>query len=246
MLATPTGYYGVDVGTIRREGKADLVGVEHEEAGMTVLRLGVTGVANLLREEGGGSPEGAGKDAGGVGGGEHGMDTVLVEGGRDILGFIDDEEGGGGSADDAGGGVPGEEGDTSLIDAADVAAMLAPAMGKEGVVLKKLIEAEEGVESLRFVGGVDKDDAGGEGREEVEKVGGEVEEELVLAGLAREDDDDGVAELVGDGVEEAGEGGDLVGTQAEPGGGADEFGQAGEEGGEVRGVGVHGLGSFLR
>ena len=197
---------------------------------MTVLRLGVTGVANLLREEGGGSPEGAGKDAGGVGGGEHGMDTVLVEGGRDILGFIDDEEEGGGSADDAGGGVPGEEGDTSLIDAADVAAMLAPAMGKEGVVLKKLIEAEEGVESLRFVGGVDKDDAGGEGREEVEKVGGEVEEELVLAGLAGEDDGESIAAVIEDGIEDGLEGGGLVGTEGDAGGAAGVLREGGEEG----------------
>ena len=124
--------------------------------------------------------------------------------------------------------------------------MPAPEAGGEGVAGDDLVETEEGGGGLGFVGGVDGDEGDGEILVGIEQVDHELDEELVLAGLAREDDDDGVAELVGDGVEEAGEGGDLVGTQAEPGGGADEFGQAGEEGGEVRGVGVHGLGSFLR
>jgi len=79
-----------------------MVSIDHEKALATILFLGITGVTNLLREQGGTGPEGAGKEAGGLGGGDHGQEFALVEGGGDVLGFVDDEQEGGGGTDNVG------------------------------------------------------------------------------------------------------------------------------------------------
>lgn len=212
VLAAPAGDDGIDVEAVVGDDLADVVGVEHEEARVTVLFLGIAGMADLLGKESGGGPEGAGEEAGGVGGGSHGQELALVVGRGDILGFVDDQQEGSGCADDIGGGVAGEERDASEVEQAHEVTVLAPAPGGEGVAGEELVEAEEGVEGLGFVGGIDDDDADGELGVEVEEVIEEVEDELVLAGLAGEDDDDGVTEVVVDGVEERGDGGELIWT----------------------------------
>ena len=75
-----------------------------------------------------------------------------------------------------------------------------PAPGGEGVTRKDLIETDEGVEGLGFVGGVDGDHAERKSGVGVSQVGHELDEKFVLAGLAGKDDDDGVAVLVVDGL----------------------------------------------
>ena len=161
----------------------------------------------------------------------HGVETALIKGGVDVLGFVDDEQEGGGGADDVGFGVTGEEGNTGLIDYADELAFFAPEVGGEGVAGEDLIEADDGVDGLGFVGGVDGDHAEGKFGIGVEQVGHELDDELVLAGLAGKDDDDGVAVAVKDGFGQAGKGGDLVGPELEAGGFADKRGHSNEVGG---------------
>jgi len=119
-----------------------------------------------------------------------------------------------------------------------------PAPGGEGVTRKDLIEAEEGVEGLGFVGGIDGNHAERKPGVGVSQVGHELDEEFVLAGLAGKDDYDGVAELVVDGCEQAGKGGDLIGAQMETGGAVDEGGNPREDGAEGVGVGWHGSYQF--
>ena len=192
MLATPAGDDGIDMGAIVGKYPADMVGIDHEDATAVVEFFGILSMADLLGEQGGTGPKGASEEAGGVGGGSHRNELTLVEGGGNVLGFIDDEEQGGGGADDVGFGVTGEEGNARLTDQAHEVAMLAPATGSEGVAGEDLIEAEQGVEGLGFVGGVDGNHAERKFFVEVKKVSHELDEEFVLAGLAGEDDDEGV------------------------------------------------------
>ncbi|OGN74883.1 MAG: hypothetical protein A2X25_00965 [Chloroflexi bacterium GWB2_49_20] len=64
---------------------------------------------------------------------------------------------------------------------------------------------------------------------DIKHVDHELDEELVLAGLAGEDNDDGVAIAISNGIMQTGDGGDLIGAQLEAGGMLDEGGHAGEE-----------------
>ena len=108
--------------------------------------------------------------------------------------------------------------------------MLAPATSGDWIAGKDLIEPEDGVESLGFVGGVDGNHAEGKFGVKIEEVSHELDEELVLARLAGEDDDEGVAVLVEDGILQAGDGSGLIGTQVDAGSVTDEGRHAGEEG----------------
>ena len=116
MLATPAGDDGIDMGAIVGQNPADMVSIDHEDATAIVEFLGVLSMTDLLGEKGGTGPEGASEEAGGVRGGSHGNELALVEGGGNVLGFVDDEKEGGGGADDVGLGVTGEEGNASLTD----------------------------------------------------------------------------------------------------------------------------------
>ena len=126
VLATPAGDDGINVGAVGGEELADMVGIDHEDALAVVEFFQILGMANLLRKKGGAGPEGARQEAGGVGGGDHGMETALVKGGVDVLGFVDDEQQGGGGTNDVGFGVTGEEGYAGLIDEAHELAFFAP------------------------------------------------------------------------------------------------------------------------
>jgi len=159
----------------------------------------------------------------------------LVEGGEDVLGFIDDEQQGSGGTDDVGLGVTGEEGNAGLVEQAHEISTFAPGFCCEGILCEDLIEAQDGIGGLGFVGGVDGNDAEGEVGIGIKAVSHKLDEEFVLAGLAGKDDDEGVAVMVEDGIEEAVDGGDLVGTQGKTGGVPDESRQAGEKRGEMLG-----------
>ena len=69
-------------------------------------------------------------------------------------------------------------------------------IGGERVAGEDLIEADDGVDGLGFVGGVDGYHAEGKFGIGVEQIGHELDDEFVLAGLAGKDDDDGVAVAV--------------------------------------------------
>jgi len=235
VLTTPAGDDGVDMGAVIGKDAADMIGIDHKDTLAVVELFGILGMANFLREQGGTGPDGARQQAGGIGGSSHGQEFALVEGGEDVLGFVDDEKQRGSGTDDVGFGITGEEGNTGLVEQAHEITAFAPGFGGEGIAGEDLIEAQDGIGGLRLVGGVDGNDAEGEIGIGIETVCHELNEEFVLAGLAGKDDDKGVAMVVEDGIEEAVDGGDLVGTQGEIGGVPDKSGQTGEEGGEMLG-----------
>ena len=218
--------------TIGGDFAGDIVGGEGEDALDAILALGIAGEAALATEEGIGRPGGAPEDAGGVGGGGHGGDVFVVAVDEDILGFVDFEEEVGGGADNVGAGLTGEEEETGLTEAVDVAMLTGPTTTGELVGIEHALEAAHGVEGLGLPGGGDFDHFGGEASKAGEEVGFELGLELVLAGLAGEDDDKAEAAGVEDGIDDGAGDGDLVGAE----------GEAAEEGGEGGGVEVHGRG----
>jgi len=214
-----------------------MIGIDHKDTLAVVELFGILGMANFLREQGGTGPDGARQQAGGVGGGGHGQEFALIEGGEDVLGFVDDEQQGSGGTNDIGLGVSGEEGNAGLVEQAHEISTFAPGFGGEGILCENLIEAQDGIGGLGLVGRVDGNDAEGEVRIGIEAVCHELDKEFVLAGLAGKDDDEGIAVVVEDGIEQAVDGCDLVGTQRQTGGMPDESGQTGEEGGKGLGRG---------
>ncbi|OGN76358.1 MAG: hypothetical protein A2X25_09030 [Chloroflexi bacterium GWB2_49_20] len=68
-----------------------------------------------------------------------------------------------------------------------------------------------------------------------------MDEEFILTGLAGKDDDNGIAAVLLDRIEQVGDGVELIGTQMNPGGALDVVGGGGEE--RVDG---QGHGSLLR
>ncbi len=179
-----------------------------------------------------GGPGGAPEDAGGVGGGGHGADLFVPLGDGYVLGFVTLEEGGGGGADDVGGGRAGEEEDAGGAVAVDVALFFFPGAAGEVVALEDALEAAHGVEGLGLPGGGDFDDLGVVEVKDGEEVGFDLRLELVLAGLAGKDDDEGEAAAVEDGVDDGLGDFELVGAEGEVEVVGAEGGDIAEEGGE--------------
>ena len=148
--------------TIGGDFAGDIVGGEGEDALEAILGLGFAGEAVLAAEEGIGGPGGAPEDAGGVGGGGHGGDVFIVAVDEDILGFVDFEEEVGGGADNVGAGLTGEEEETGLTEAVDVAMLTGPTTTGELIGIEDTLEAAHGVEGLGFPGGGDFDHFGGD------------------------------------------------------------------------------------
>ena len=69
-----------------------MIGIDHEDAFAIVEFFGILGMTDLLGKQCGTGPKGARQEAGGVGGGSHGNELALIEGGGDVLGFVDDEK----------------------------------------------------------------------------------------------------------------------------------------------------------
>jgi hypothetical protein len=200
MVAAPLGNDAVDVKAVGGDEAADVVGGEEEDALDAVLSFGLLGEAALALEEGFGGPGGAPEDAGGVGGGGHGVEVLVELGGGDLLGFVDGEEEVGGGTDDLGGCLAGEELEAGLTEGEEVALGGLPATAGANTGVEGGLDAVHVVEGLGLEGGGDGDDAPtGAGIAE-EEPGEEVGLELVLAGLAGEDNDEGEAKVVEDGL----------------------------------------------
>jgi len=144
--------------TIKRMSEGDILGSEGPEAADTVLFLVGLGTALLSRQESGGGPGGAQEDAGGLVAGGHGGELAVINGRADILGFVDGEECGGGGAGGLGDGTAAEEMDESLIQADNKACLGAPATGGEGIAVEAALEAADGIETLGFQGGGNRND----------------------------------------------------------------------------------------
>ena len=110
----------------------------------------------------------------------------------------------GGRAGHVGVGVAREEADPRLVDDAHEPAVAAPSPVQQVVGLQRGVEAFQGGHGLRLEGRVHHHDPGGDRRVQVGKVHQQVEQEFVLAGLAREHQDDRVAQVLLDGFEDAG------------------------------------------
>ncbi len=213
--------FGDDAGDVEAVGGEeghDVVGGVVEDALDAVLFLFLEGNAALTFEEGIGGPGGAPEDAGGVGGGGHGVEVLVELGDGDVLGFVDGEEEAGGGTDDAGGGFAGEELEAGLAEVVGEAAAGFPEAAGGGAGVEDGGDAAHVVDGLGGEGGGDGDEAaaGEVGLEE--GAGEEVGLDFVLAGLAGEDGDEGEAEAAGD---RGGDGADdaaLVGVEVNPGG----------------------------
>ena len=168
---------------------------------------------------------------------------------RDILGFIDREEQVGGGADDIGTRFAGVELEGGLAQLVDVAAGGLPEATRADTGSEGMGDAVHVEDGLGLEGGGDGDDAPAGAGIAVEQPGEEVGLKLVLAGLAGQDDDEGEAEMVEDGILDGAGDLDLVGIEvdaagARPGDGGAADGGA-EEGGEGDGSGGMGWGPGL-
>ncbi len=191
MVAAAFGDDPVNMIAIGRNQAANIVGSEEEDALDTVRLLGLKGHAALTLEEGVGGPGGAPEDAGGVGGGGHGVEVLVELGGIDLLGLVDGEEQVGGGTDDPGIGIAGEELEAGFAQLVHVALGGLPAAARADTGIEGAADALHVVGGLRLEGGGDGDDAPAEVSIAEEKPGKDVSLELVLAGLAGEDDDKG-------------------------------------------------------
>ncbi|MEJ2352274.1 MAG: hypothetical protein P8Y03_21015 [Anaerolineales bacterium] len=216
-----------------------LVGGEAKNAADAILPLGVLGSSELAGQEGAAGPGGAPEDAGGIGGGDHGGKILVPLGDADILGLVTLQEQIGGGADDAGGGRSGEEGNAGGTEAVDVAALLRPAAAADEVAFEDALKALHGVLRLGAPGGANLDDIHIHGHVVDHQIGFDLGLELVLAGLAGEEDDDGQAALVDDTVDDGLDDGFLILAERQLGGFAGEDEDAAEVGAED-GVGVGG------
>jgi hypothetical protein len=232
VVAAMLGNDPIDMKAVGGDKLADILGGEIEEALKAILLLGKQGEAALAFEQGVGGPGGAPEDTRGVGAGGHGVEVLVELGGGDILGFIDGEEQVGGGADDIGAGFAGEELEAGLAEAVEIALGGLPEATRAEAGIEGAADAVHVVEGLGLEGGGDGDDvaAGAGGAEE--QPGEEVGLELVLAGLAGEDDDEGEAAVVNDGILEGGGDLDLVGAQADAAGSGPGDGAAAEGGAE--------------
>ncbi len=203
---------------IGRNQAADVVGGEEEDTLDAVLFLGFEGNAALALEQGIGGPGGAPEDAGGVGGGGHGVEVLVELGGIDLLGFVDGEEQIGGGTHDLGVGIAGEELEAGFAQLVHIALGGLPAAAGGDTGVEGLGDAFHVVGGLGLEGGGDGDDAPAGVTIAEEQPGKDVGLELVLAGLAGEDDDKGETEVIQDGVLDGEGDAALVGTEQDAAG----------------------------
>ncbi len=239
VVAAMLGDDPVDMQAVGGDELTDIVGVELEEALDAILFLGLQGDAALALEQGIGEPGDAAEDAGGIGAGGHGVEVPVELGDRNGLGLIDRHEKVGGGAEDIGTGSAGEELQAGLAELVDVALGGLPEVAGADTVIEGPGDADHVELGLGLEGGGDGDDAAAGAGIAKEQPGEDVGLELVLAGLARQDDDEGEAALVEDGILDGAGNRDLIGTQVDaagerPGDGGAADGGAdglGEEGG---------------
>jgi len=237
MVAAALGDDPVNMIAIGRNDAADILGGKEKEALDAILLLRMKGIAALALQEGAGSPGGAPKYAGGVGGSGHGVEVLVELEGGDLLGFIHREEQIGGGTHDLGMGFAGEELEAGFPQHIYVAVAGTPAETRTDTSIEGLADAQLVVGGLGFEGRRDGDDTPANMGVTKEKPGEEVSLELVLAGLAGEDDHKGEAQMVDDGLFN-GEGDTaLVGTEVDATGGSPADGIAADGFADTEGEG---------
>ncbi len=194
----------------------DLFTINDEDGAQAVPLFKLKGVALLPVEKGVDGPGGAGKNAGRIAGGGHRCNALVVDTRRNVLGLVDDEESIGGRADHTGRWVGSEVGDAGREKSIDMTVLSNEAAGgEEGTLRGTGLQAIHRIKSLRAEGGLGADDGGaafGQAGEEKEDEDGE---ELVLAGLAGEDQDEGLAITPQDGAGDGIPGFELIGIEVD-------------------------------
>jgi hypothetical protein len=217
VVTTEAGDLTGEVLTIRGDFGGDLSSIDEEKTLEAILRLEEAGEAHLTSEEGLRGPGGTPEDGSSVGAGGHGCEVAVPFGGEDGLGFVAVEKEVGGGAYDAGGGTAGEEGDAGGVEVVDMSSVGDPAAAGEGVGIQNALKTKHGDFDLGKPGGGDFNDIRLGEAVSGEQVGFELSLELVLTGLAGEDDDEGEASVGLDAVEDGVGNETLVGTQGETG-----------------------------
>jgi len=218
MVAAMFGEFTLHIGGVGGDEGKDILGSEAEEAPEAILFLRLQGDAALALEQGVGGPGGAPEDAGGVGAGGHGVEILVELGNADGLGLIDREQQVGGGAEDIGAAFAGEELQLGFAELVGVALGRFPLAARADTGVEGGFDALHVDLSLGFEGGRDGDDAATNQGIAKEGPGEEVRLQFVPAGLARQDDHVGEAEVMEDGVLDGMGDLDLVGAQVDAAG----------------------------
>lgn len=244
MVAAMFGKFTLHIGGVGGDEGKDIISGKVEETLEAILLLGLQGDAALTFEQGVGGPGGTPEDAGGIGAGGHGVESAVELSNADGLGFIDREEQVGGGAEDIGAALAGKELQLGFAELVGVALGGFPMAARADAGVERSFDALHVDLGLGLEGGGDGDDAAtGAGIAEKEP-GEEVGLQFVLAGLARQDNHEGEAEVMEDGLLDGVSDLDLVGAQVDaagvgPGDGATADGGADEGGGGFKGHFYH-------
>jgi hypothetical protein len=199
VVAAAFGDNPVDMSAIGWNQKADILGSEEENTLDAILLLGLKGETALPLKKSSGSPGGTPEDAGGIGGGGHGVEVLVKLGRIDFLGFVDREEQVSSGTHNTGGGSSRKELEAGLTKVINVALGGMPATTGANAGIEGAPDALHIVGGLGFEGGGNGDDAPSKRRSAEEEPGKEVSLELVLARLAGEDDNNGKPQALKDG-----------------------------------------------
>ncbi len=213
MIAAMFGEDTLDMPVVGGDKLANIVGGEIEEALNAIALLGLQGDAALTFQEGAGGEGGAPEDAGGIGAGGHGVKVPVELENGDGLGLIDGEKKVGGGTEDIGTGLAGKELELGIAQLVEVAIGGFPKAARTDTGIEGEPDTTHVDLGLGLEGGGDGNDATAAAGIAEEQPGEEVGLELVLAGLAREDDDEGEAAIMDNGILDGIRDLDLIGTQ---------------------------------
>ena len=193
MVATMRGKDTFHMQGVGRKECTDIVGGEVEEALDAILLLSLQGNPAFAFEQGVGRPGSAPDEAGGIGAGGHGVEILVKLGNRDGLSLIDREQQVGGGAQDIGTRFAGKELELGITELVQVAFGGFPAATRADAGIEGGFDTTHVNKRLGFEGGGNGDDAPASIGIPEEQPGEEVGLELILTGLARQDDDEGQA-----------------------------------------------------
>ena len=126
MIGAEAGDLAFEELAVGRVGLGDLGAIDDEDAALAIFIFLQTEKALHAGEEGVLRPGGADEEAGGVVGGGHGSEALVVDRGKDVLSLVEDEEGPGGGADDVGVRLGREEDGVRIAEAEDGARAALP------------------------------------------------------------------------------------------------------------------------
>jgi len=240
MVAAMLGEDALDVPVVGGDQLANIIGGEVEEALNPVFLRGLKGNAALALQESAGGEGGAPEYPTSIGTGGHGVEIAVELDNGDGLGLIDGEKKVGGGTKDIGTGFAGKELELGIAQLVEAAIGGFPEAARAHAGIQGEPDTTHVDLGLGFEGGGDGDDAAAAAGVAEEQPGEEVGLELVLAGLTREDDDEGEAAILDNGILNGIGDLDLIRTQidlagASPGDGAAADGGADGLGRSVKG-----------